>query len=394
MKKLYFILAFLAVQNTYAQIDYSKTIIGRNTGTKTLHDGNITKIMGFAESLGELIDAPGPTLYMNEGDSVRIDFWNVSQGAPHTIHLHGLDVNQQNDGVGALSFEVFHQEHGFYNFKAPHAGTYMYHCHVVSTIHVQAGMFGVLVVRPTDGNPNQAWTGGETYDKELIITSSEIDTNWHTEAVLDHEHDTINPVPMIVPDDYTPQYFMVSGLSNTQLSDPLNFYWAGENQKVYLRLINAGYYGMRYIYPSSVSARTISSDGRPLPTEQIYDTLEVYPGERYGTMLQLGSDPFYTVDVEYFNLNTNVVESTQTYTIRTSMADVETLNKVTFDVFPVPSNSGLFYSSNEFETDYEVYSITGNKIYKGKASVIDLSKQPKGVYILNYQGETKKLIID
>ena len=394
MKKLYFLFIILATQNVYAQIDYSKLIVGRNNGTKTLHDGNVTNTFGFAESLGELIDVPGPTIYFNEGDSIEIDFWNMSQGAPHTIHLHGLDVNQQNDGVGALSFDVYHMQHGFYKFKAPHAGTYLYHCHVVSTIHVQAGMFGVLIVRPEDGNPNQVWTGGETYDKELIITSSEIDTNWHTDAVLDHPYDTLNPVPVMIPDDYTPQYFMVSGMSDTQLSDPTNYYWAAENASVYLRQSNAGYYGTRYIYPASVSARTVSSDGRPLPAEQINDTLEVYPGERYGTMIQLGSDPFYTIDVEYFNLNTNEVESTQTYTIRTSMAGIEELNSSSLRVYPVPSSTGVFYSSDEFQTAYQVYSITGNKVYEGSSTIIDLSDQPEGMYILHYQGQTKKLVIE
>ena len=394
MKIIYALFLILTAQSVYSQIDYNKLIIGRNNGTKTLHDGNVTNTFGFAESLGELIDVPGPTIYINEGDSVEIDFWNMSQGAPHTIHLHGLDVNQQNDGVGALSFDVYHMTHGFYKFKAPHPGTYLYHCHVVSTIHVQAGMFGVLVVRPEDGNPNQVWTGGEMYDKELIITSSEIDTNWHTDAVLDHPYDTLNPIPIMVPDNYEPQYFMVSGMSDSQLSNTSNYYWAAENSKVYLRQSNIGYYGTRYIYPSSVSARTISSDGRQLPSEQVYDTLEVYPGERYGTMIQLGSNPLYSIDVEYFNLNTNVVESTQTYTIRTSTTGLEEASTASFKVYPVPSSSGVFYSSNEFDETYSVYSITGTKVLENKSKKIDLSAHPSGVYILNYKGETKKLIIN
>ena len=187
MKRLLFISLLLIGLNTEAQIDYSKLIIGRTTGQKDLHDGNSTRIMGFAETLSEEIDIPGPTIYMNEGDSVEIDFWNMSQGAPHTIHLHGLDVDQANDGVPNLSFDVHHMDHGYYRFKAPHAGTYLYHCHVVSTIHVQAGMYGVIIVRPPSGDANTTWDGGETYDREFIWTSSEIDTNWHTNAVLDHD---------------------------------------------------------------------------------------------------------------------------------------------------------------------------------------------------------------
>ncbi|MDX2361328.1 MAG: multicopper oxidase domain-containing protein [Crocinitomicaceae bacterium] len=394
MKKLSILLFLITAQQVYAQIDYTKLIIGRNTGTKTLHDGNVTNIFGFAESLGELIDIPGTTIYLNEGDSVDIDFWNVSQGAPHTIHLHGLDVNQENDGVPSLSFEVHHMDHGHYKFKAPHAGTYLYHCHVVSSVHVQAGMYGAIIVRPPNGDANQTWENGETYDREFIFTTSEIDTNWHVDSILEHEHDTLNPVPMFVPEDYAPQYFLVEGLSDSQLADPANFQWAAENAKVYLREINIGYYGVRYIYPTSVSARTISSDGRPLPAEYVNDTLEIYPGERYGTMIQLGTDPFYLIDVEYFNLNTGVVESTQTVTIRTSAVGLEENTSSTFTVYPVPSSTGVFYSSNDFESDYKVFSITGNLVLENDSKMIDLSTQPEGVYILHYNGQAKKLIIE
>jgi len=127
----------------------SKTLlIARNTGEKVLADGKIIKSMGYSLRLSENPGVPGPTLVYYEGDSVTIDLWNVSQGAPHTIHLHGLDVDQQNDGVPHLSFTVGHMEHGFYRFKAPHPGTYLYHCHVVSAIHVQGGMYGLLIVKP------------------------------------------------------------------------------------------------------------------------------------------------------------------------------------------------------------------------------------------------------
>jgi len=104
-----------------------RQIIGRNVGWKTLSDGNNVRVFGFADNLSQYPDVPGPTLEFTEGDSVIIDFWNISQGAPHTIHLHGLDVNQENDGVPHLSFEVHHMEHGFYRFRAPAAGTYLYH---------------------------------------------------------------------------------------------------------------------------------------------------------------------------------------------------------------------------------------------------------------------------
>lgn len=392
MRNLLFIIILLSTYQVFGQIDYSKLIIGRTTGSKTLHNGVIVDIWGFAETLGEQIDIPGPTIELIEGDSVEIDFWNLSQGMPHTIHLHGLDVNQDNDGVPALSFEVYHMDHGFYKFKAPHAGTYIYHCHVTSTIHVQAGMYGSIIVRPPNGSENQTWAGGETYDRDFLWTASEIDLTWHTPTIMNHVHDTVNPQPMYIPSTYTPQFFFVDGRSGTQLTDPNNYYTAAENDKVYMRLVNIGYYGVRYIFPSSVGARTISSDGRPLPTEFINDTIEVLPGERYGTMIQLGTDPLYPVTVEHFNLNTQVIESSQSVTIRTSAAGLNDGKIEELSIYPNPSKDGVFVSSSSFENDYNVYSIDGTLVYSGNNQLIDLSSESKGIYILNYQGKQFKLI--
>lgn len=392
MKLIITILLLALCFESSGQIDYSKLIIGRNNGSKTLHDGHVTDIFGFAETLGEAIDLPGPTIEITEGDSVEIDFWNVSQGAPHTIHLHGLDVDQENDGVPHLSFEVHHMDHGIYKFKAPHPGTYIYHCHVVSTIHVQAGMYGVIIVNPADGSNNTTWIGGESFDRDILFNATEIDTNWHIESVLDHEHDTVNPVPMYIPESYEPQYFLVNGESGSQLTDPSNFYTTGQNEDVYMRLVNIGYYGVRYIFPSTVNARTISSDGRPLPQEYINDTIEVLPGERYGTMIETGTDEFYPITVEHFSLSTQVVESSQIVTLKTSALSTEELNNSTIELFPNPSSTGVFTSNAAFESDYSIFSIDGIKVQSSSNQTIDISTEPSGVYILKYGGNSIRLM--
>ena len=150
MKTFFVFVFFVATSlSAMAQEVVNHLLIARNLGEKVMHDGLSLRTFGFAQTLNEQPPIPGPTLYANEGDSVVLDLFNVSQGAPHTIHLHGLDVNQENDGVPHLSFEVHHMDHGFYYFVAPHPGTYFYHCHVVSSIHVQAGMYGVFIVKPS-----------------------------------------------------------------------------------------------------------------------------------------------------------------------------------------------------------------------------------------------------
>ncbi len=376
----------------FAQIDYTKFIVGRNNGTIQLHDGATARIFGFTESLGALTNLPGPTLHFTEGDSVMIDFLNLSQGAPHTIHLHGLDVNQENDGVPTLSFQVDHSDHGYYRFKAPHAGTYLYHCHVVSTLHTQAGMYGVIVVNPPEGNDYLTWAGGEHFDRDFIWNASEIDTFWHKNSILNHLYDASNPQPVHVPDVFAPQYFLINGKSDSQLADPVNYFYALENEDVYTRLVNIGYYGVRYIFPNSVQARTISSDGRPLPLAEISDTVEVLPGERYGTMIHIGTETQYPVSVEYFDLNTQVVHSTQTIIIQTSQVGINELENNEIIFSPNPSDEGNFISSVLFEEEYIVYNTLGKVIIQSNAQTIDLSNYSNGVYILSYKGISYKLI--
>ncbi|MFN5784468.1 MAG: multicopper oxidase domain-containing protein [Flavobacteriia bacterium] len=392
MKQILFAILVINTFICFDQIDYTKLIIGRNQGTHTFPDGEQTRIMGFTESLSAPTKVPGPTIIINSGDSIKIDFWNMSQGAPHTIHLHGLDVDQQNDGVGMLSFEVEHDQHGYYYFKAPHPGTYLYHCHVGSTVHLQAGMYGLVIVRPSNGNTLLNWDGGEYYNKEFALLTSEIDTVWHNDTILDQNHDMAMQMPYYVPQVFKPQYFLINGLSGPQLSDPANYLFALQNEKVYMRLANIGYYGTRFIFPSQLNARTVASDGRPLPFETFSDTVEVLPGERYEAFLQLGTDTFYPFVVEHFNLNTQIVESQQTMTIQTSLLNLEGNLSPTFNLHPNPSRD-LFIFDGDITESYSVQQIDGRELFRSMSNLIDMSKYPTGIYCVLYKGQLKKIFL-
>ena len=78
---------------------------------------------------------------------------------PHTVHLHGLDVDQASDGVPETGAVARVGETITYRFVATHAGTYWYHCHVDTVEHLTMGMYGALIVHPADG-PGRAWTDG------------------------------------------------------------------------------------------------------------------------------------------------------------------------------------------------------------------------------------------
>ena len=357
-----------------------------------LWDGTTTMLMGFTPLMMTPIDIPGPTLIYTEGDSVELKLRNMSQSAAHSIHLHGLDVDQWNDGVPHLSWEVGHNETESYYFKAPHPGTYLYHCHVTSALHVQAGMYGMLIVKPQ--NANETWDGGFTFDKEYAWMTSEIDTIWHTDSIINEPHDTTT-IMRLLP-DYNPQYFFVNGRSEQQLIDTnVAAITAKANETVLLRLANIGYFGNRLIFPSQLNAQIISSDGRPLPTVEYSDTLKILPGERYQVLLESTIEFSDSISVDYFNLNTQYIVNTQLVPVNLSgFVSVSEVFENQVTIYPNPVKDKLFLSN--FIGEFAIHDVSGKFIIEGFASntnsSIDVGELSKGIYFIKTNNTTTKFI--
>jgi len=318
-------------------------LIGRTLGEKIIANGDTMRVFGFASNLSSHPPIPAPLIEANQGDSVHIDFWNVSQLHHHTIHLHGLDVNQANDGVPMLSFDVDHMEHGWYHFKAPHAGTYLYHCHVGSTLHLQAGMYGPVVIRPSDGS-NTTWDGGYAFDTETMLFMSEFDTFWHSDSILDHEHDNGAVHDSLEIPRYTPDFFAINGLSDQQLEDTVEL-TSKTNYVNYFRLVNIGYCSNKVIFPGSLNAIIIDSDGRPLPNNVISDTVEIYPGERYGVLAESSTPVLDSIEVHYFDMMTGVLKDVQYVKV-----DIQIPNQVA----ELPKLNNLRLAPNPTELELKV----------------------------------------
>lgn len=394
--RAFLILTFLWSTLGWSQQSVSKLLIARNTGIKILANQDTIRVFGFAESLNQQPGVPGPTIIANEGDSVHIDLWNVSQGAPHTIHLHGLDVNQENDGVPHLSFDVGHMDHGYYNFKAPHAGTYLYHCHVASTIHVQAGMYGLIIIKPTDGS-NTTWNGGFPFEKEYSYFLSEIDTTWHNNKVLEHDHDTGHSVQPVHIPKFEPQFFLINGFSDQQLVNENQEFNSTKGEVDYIRLTNIGYYGSRVIFPAELNAKIISSDGRPFANPEASDTVFFFPGERYGVLTEASSEFTGQIRFDYIDLNTMAIKNTQIIPVNVSgvfsseffESKVSALN-----VFPNPFDDNALLQFNlldKGEVEIKIFDLAGKQVFrttkqysqKGKYAVpVGKLIESKGTYIL------------
>jgi FtsP/CotA-like multicopper oxidase with cupredoxin domain len=255
---------------------------------------------------------PAPVIYASVGDVVEIRLKNLGVKAnpmapndPHSIHLHGLDVDAANDGVpetslgavpanlcadgttamGANGICDTKKQAGqalgagnviVYMFAPDHAGTFMYHCHQEADIHVQMGMYGALVVY-NQGDPAGAVGPGQgaggtlyglSYDKDYVLLLSEFDVRGHQDEEGTYKPMAWDPVPYNWA-LYKPQYWMINGLSFPQTIhagwpsgftftqwiaahpgyDPLiigsvsggNDAWDTPGEKVLIRVINLGF---------------------------------------------------------------------------------------------------------------------------------------------------------
>ncbi len=97
--------------------------------------------------------SPGPTVFAEQGDLVRVVLKNRNIPAGTTIHWHGMDIPNGEDGVaGVTQNAVLPGKQFVYRFRATNAGTYWYHSHQYAQQQVTQGLVGAVVIQP-NGSP-------------------------------------------------------------------------------------------------------------------------------------------------------------------------------------------------------------------------------------------------
>ncbi|MER7274795.1 multicopper oxidase family protein [Dactylosporangium sp. NPDC000244] len=98
--------------------------------------------------------SPGPQIRARQGQLVEVRLVNESVPDGVTLHWHGYDVPNAEDGVAGVTQDaVAPGDSHVYRFVAKDTGTYWYHSHQVSHEQVRLGLFGALVVDPPTGAP-------------------------------------------------------------------------------------------------------------------------------------------------------------------------------------------------------------------------------------------------
>jgi FtsP/CotA-like multicopper oxidase with cupredoxin domain len=314
---------------------------------------------------------PAPLIYCAVGDTVTIRLKNLgitnpnaAGNDPHTIHLHGLDVDVANDGVPETSVAAipagvpvdgpFTLSNGagnvvVYKFTPKVAATYFYHCHQEADIHVNMGMMGALIVyNKTDAGrlKGPGYSGnlfGTGYDKDVVMLLDDTNVAQHdSEAgsvsslpgqTLNFDGLTANEYPAAPimsagdynPVDYQPQYWFINNISfpmtvhgnayNLTYADwiqahpgydPLITGSVSKKDKVLLRVINMGF-ETQPMHMHGFHGKILGSDQRAWDWASQGNNAQIGQGLEKNT-LTVGSGETYE-----WLINFGTVETTSTY---------------------------------------------------------------------------------
>ena len=248
--------------------------------------------------------SPSAHIEIVEGEMVSIDVLNASN-MDHTIHLHGLDVDQANYGVATTSQPIAPFETFTYQFIAPFAGTYHYHCHIDTVLHYHKGMAGAIIVRPPGGRTDIGWEGGPAFDEEILWQFGTYDTSW--EGI-----DTSSSITA----RHRPDVFMINGLvTNDAVVDPFTEIRMRRGQVGYLRVVNQAYQFARFSL-GGLPFQVVATDGRPMPQPVMADSWELGTGERYDVLFSSDVSLAGLATVEYLHDYTREVIGTASTLIR------------------------------------------------------------------------------
>ncbi len=188
--------------------------------------GKLQYIFGFANATGTpdpqvmsdfmlRMEFPAPTITLRQRDHFYLTLSNVGMVMrpdlfdPHSVHYHGFpNASAIFDGepMSSISINMGASLTYYYNNVEP--GTFMYHCHVEATEHMQMGMLGNLYVTPAqdagpaiNGFTRFAYNdedGSTGYNVAYPVQIHNFDPNFHDASM------NVQPLPFAEMEDLYP----------------------------------------------------------------------------------------------------------------------------------------------------------------------------------------------
>ncbi|MBE9490725.1 MAG: multicopper oxidase domain-containing protein [Bacteroidetes bacterium] len=244
----------LIIPGTITSTDINLTL---QNGTHEFFPGESTATMGVN---GNIL---GPTLMLNQGESVNINVTN-NLGEETTIHWHGLHVSAENDGGPHTIIDPGTTWNPQFTVL-DRAATYWYHPHLldVTDEHASKGIAGFIIVKDAD---EAALDLPRTYgidDIPLAIQTKDFDSNFQ---IVNHANndDSVMVNATINPETDLPAQVVRLRLLN------------GSSQRVF----NFGFSGNMTFYQ-------IATDGGLRSEPLALTRLPLAPGERSEILINL-----------------------------------------------------------------------------------------------------------
>ena len=135
-----------------------------------IHIHPVRKRIGDAEvrMLGYNGSIPGPTLHVDQDSEVTVRVTNDGD-VEATVHWHGLRLENRYDGVPEETQAPIPPGGTFtYKLQFPDVGFYWYHPHIREDFAQEMGLYGPIVVEPSDPS---YWPAA---DRQLTITIDDV----------------------------------------------------------------------------------------------------------------------------------------------------------------------------------------------------------------------------
>ena len=233
---------------------------------------------------------PGTELRVEQGELVQVTLENRDVEPGVTIHWHGVDVPNAEDGVAGVTQDAVPPGGSYvYRFRANQVGSFWYHSHESSSMQVRRGLFGALVIEERSGSPTD-----ERLRLDLTVVAHQFDgletLNGH-DGIRRREVQPGTAVRLrLVNTDNAQKRFVLSGtpfrvvaIDGTDLNEP------GLLRRTALQLAAGGRYDVSFTMPAlpvslhadgAPATLALSPDGRGLATT--VETVTVFNPAAYG----------------------------------------------------------------------------------------------------------------
>lgn len=226
----------------------------------------VAEIVDWEVSPGDVVQAwtyngtvPAPSIHLEIGDHAQFRLTNDLPIATD-LHLHGLNVDNQFDGVAPITQDVIEPGETFtYEYTADEVSVAMYHPHFMSQVGMPNGMFGTIFVGE-EPLPLGETIGGEVVPADLTVSQQ---------------------IPMVLNDSGVIGYSL-NGKSFPATAPIV----ANTGDWVEITYFNEG----TQVHPMHLhqfDQIVIAKDGFALDQPYVADVVTVAPGERYTVLVQL-----------------------------------------------------------------------------------------------------------